>query len=200
MMSCIKVRSVQLWLSGFLAAVFLLGNPRLKADESSQDTYLKVYVRLHDAENMEKAGDYLAALIVDRNCLAWLQQCARWDPRWETAILLKRIKELQETIAELKPLAVKQYLAANKSPLTSAPGLSSIYDDGLRLQKANDYHDYWQALDQFVTYQTKLEIIHSAYSSWISAFAAQRLKEVQVRIDETAKSIVQEELKAYNTR
>ena len=188
-MSCIKMISgfQKFWC--FLVAVFLSAT-YVEAEAPSQDTYLWVYVKMHDAENSEKNKDYLGALIQYRMASVWLEKCYDLDPTWESALVLKRLKEIQVKIKELKPLAAHQYLSANKPPIIADSVVSSFYEKGIEPQKTNDNRE---ALRQLVTYQTYVEIIQNENPTWETSFVEQRFKEVQRLVDELATAIVKQE-------
>jgi hypothetical protein len=175
-----------------VALLLLTGLIRVGAAEPIQDDYLRMYVWTHDGDMLAKNKDYFGAIVHYKTALAWFQQSAKWDPSWETALLRKKIDELQRKIADLRPLAIEQNKREHDKPDNSGPTPYVWFHDGIQSEKA---HDYWAALDSFEKYSTTLEIIQGVDPNWERTLIEERLKESQMHIDQIATLIVQEQLR-----
>jgi len=159
----------------------------LKAEKPIQDSYLPVYVTIHDGDIKEKDKDYLGALINFKVALACLQAMHEEDANWQPVLVNKRIKDCQNTIDRLQPVVEKQFLEVAKSPLYSKQEVFDLYDEGVRLESAHN----WHAISQLEQFKTILEIMHRQDTKWDSAHVERRIKESQEKIDQLIKSILQ---------
>jgi hypothetical protein len=172
------------------AALLLVGSmAHLKAEQTLQDSYLLVYVEIHDADNLEKNKDYLGALAYFKAALTNLQLMHEMDADWQSTLINRIIKDCQDAIARLQPLAEKQ-VRESYGPIDSTESsLLLIKKDAFQLQ--ND-RENGQALNLLEKYLTILEIIHVEYPSWESNLVEQRIKETQLQVDELQKAVFQE--------
>ena len=92
----------RIYLVGFLLWIFAVRGPSARADTPLQDQYLQIYVKMHDAENLEKQGDYAGALDGFKDCYSRLAKIRNADPTWETALIVHRMADCQVTIQRLQ--------------------------------------------------------------------------------------------------
>jgi Flp pilus assembly protein TadD len=90
------------------AWVGLLAAPLVRADETLQQKYLNVYLKINEAEQMERHGDYRGALADFKDCYEGLAKINKSDPNWETALVLHRMADCKAKILELQPKADQQ--------------------------------------------------------------------------------------------
>ncbi len=88
--------------AGFLAASLA------RADETRQQQYLNIYLKINEAEQMERHGDFRGALADFKDCYEGLAKINRADPNWETALVLHRMADCKAKILELQPKADAQ--------------------------------------------------------------------------------------------
>jgi len=91
-----------------MACVGLLAAPLARADETLQQKYLNVYLKINEAEQMERHGDYRGALADFKDCYEGLAKINKSDPNWETALVLHRMADCKAKILELQPKADQQ--------------------------------------------------------------------------------------------
>jgi Flp pilus assembly protein TadD len=91
-----------------LACVGLLAVPLARADETLQQKYLNIYLKINEAEQMERHGDYRGALADFKDCYEGLAKINKSDPNWETALVLHRMADCKAKILELQPKADQQ--------------------------------------------------------------------------------------------
>jgi len=91
-----------------MACVGLLAPPLARADETLQQKYLNVYLKINEAEQMERHGDYRGALADFKDCYEGLAKINKSDPNWETALVLHRMADCKAKILELQPKADQQ--------------------------------------------------------------------------------------------
>src|SRR5580658_8564498 len=72
------------------------------------DQYLHIFLKMNDAEQLQKNGDYRGALNDFTDCYNQLERIHKVNPDWETALVIKRIEDCQSKITELEPLAMIQ--------------------------------------------------------------------------------------------
>jgi tetratricopeptide (TPR) repeat protein len=87
---------------GFLVWIFAIQLSSVHADPTYQDQYLTIYVKMHDAENLEKQGDYAGALAGFKDCYARLAKIHKEDPTWESALVVHRMEDCKVTIQKLQ--------------------------------------------------------------------------------------------------
>jgi tetratricopeptide (TPR) repeat protein len=86
------------------------------AEQTLQQRYLDIYLKINDAEHLEKQGDYRGALDDFKDCYAKLSSIHEEDPNWESALVVHRMEDCKAKILELEPEA-----AAQAPPATNAP-------------------------------------------------------------------------------
>jgi len=91
-----------------LACVGILAAPCVQAEETRQQQYLNVYLKINEAEQMERHGDYRGALADFKDCYEGLAKINKIDPNWETALVLHRMADCKAKILELQPKADQQ--------------------------------------------------------------------------------------------
>ena len=167
-----------------------------RADATLQDRYLTIYVKLHDADNLQTKKDYLGALLIYKRALLELE-IMRFDPSWERALLEKRIQGCKETITHLTPLATKQLLAQPNLADPAGPDQSTLFDEGFKLAKEQRY---WGALDQFEQYITIVEIMRHIDPKWDTPSNAKRMGQVQAETERLKKIEIQLQEKPYQQK
>jgi hypothetical protein len=94
-------------VSLLLLTLSLTGNIAAQTNQAStyQDQYLVVYVRMHDAENLEKEGDLKTALSEYLDCQKRLTAMAKVDPDLSLPLsgLAVKTNQLKTKIAETQP-------------------------------------------------------------------------------------------------
>lgn len=94
-------------LAGFFAAPFA------RAEKTRQQQYLDIYLKINEAEQMERHGDYRGALADFKECYEGLAKIQKADPNWETALVLHRMEDCKAKILELQPKADGQSMNAS---------------------------------------------------------------------------------------
>ena len=89
-------------------ACFLAATLSCAHADPNNDQYLRIFLKMNDAEQLEKQGDYRGALALFSDCYARLEKIHKADPDWERALVVKRIEDCQSKIAELTPLVPSQ--------------------------------------------------------------------------------------------
>jgi Flp pilus assembly protein TadD len=82
--------------------------PLARADETLQQKYLNIYLKINEAEQMERHGDFRGALADFKECYEGLAKINKSDPNWETALVLHRMADCKAKILELQPKADQQ--------------------------------------------------------------------------------------------
>jgi Flp pilus assembly protein TadD len=91
-----------------LACAGLMAVPLARADETLQQKYLNIYLKINEAEQMERHGDFRGALADFKDCYDGLAKINKSDPNWETALVLHRMADCKAKIIELQPKAAEQ--------------------------------------------------------------------------------------------
>jgi len=102
------------WL---LTAPFSLAH----AEPTLQQRYLDIYLKINDAEHLEKQGDYRSALNDFQDCYNNLAKIHDSDPNWETALVVHRMDDCKAKILDLEPKAAAQAPPAPPSPTEPSP-------------------------------------------------------------------------------
>src|SRR5271156_1120469 len=90
--------------------MWMLTVPLSLAHATLQQDYLNIYLKINDAEHLEKQGDYRGALEDFKDCYAKLAKIHESDPNWETALVVHRMADCQAKIVDLQPKADAQPL------------------------------------------------------------------------------------------
>ena len=119
-----------------LPAVFARAGP-------SNDEYLKVFLRLNDAEQLEKEGHLRQAYTLYGDCLQGLL-VFRKDPDWQISLLDKRIHDIAFKLEWLKSVLI------NPPPPTSTDATFNEFMDSLgnrvELKKFQNRHPDWDPI------------------------------------------------------
>jgi hypothetical protein len=109
----------------------------LRADETSlSQQYLAVYVKINQAEQAERKGDYKGAVDAFTTCYQQLADFQKTDPDWQTALILHRMADCKAKILELTPkippapqMAIAGGAAGqtNVVPATAGPAPDTIF-------------------------------------------------------------------------
>jgi len=103
----------------FLATLIWMGMvpfSLIHAEQTLQQRYLDIFLKLNDAEHLEKQGDYRGALADFQDCYAKLAKIHEEDPNWEAALVVHRMDDCKAEILELQPKAAAQPLPAPPAP------------------------------------------------------------------------------------
>jgi hypothetical protein len=91
-----------------------------------QAEYLKIYLKINDADQLERKGDFRGALADFKDCYARLQRIHNDDPSWESALVIHRMDDcrakilyLEEQVSQMPPGP-----ADTSTPETSTGGSS----------------------------------------------------------------------------
>jgi Flp pilus assembly protein TadD len=82
------------------------------AEQTLQQRYLDIYLKINDAEHLEKQGDFRGALDDFKDCYDKLAKIHDSDPNWETALVVHRMEDCKAKILDLQPKADAQPPAA----------------------------------------------------------------------------------------
>src|SRR5271156_6758311 len=88
--------------------MWMLTVPLSLAHATLQQDYLEIYLKINDAEHLEKQGDYRGALAYFKDCYAKLAKIHESDPNWESALVTHRLDDCKAKILELQPKADAQ--------------------------------------------------------------------------------------------
>ncbi len=110
-------------------AVFFLWMPALLSADPVplQQQYLDVYLKINDAEHLERRGDYSNAAKVFQDCFDRLGAIHQAAPDWESSLVLHRMEDCRTKIIELDgkigDLAPVAGSAPSSAPAAPAPSL-----------------------------------------------------------------------------
>src|SRR5271155_2143817 len=76
-----------------------------RAEQTLQQRYLDIYLKINDAEHLEKQGDYRGALEDYKDCYAKLAKIHESDPNWESALVVHRMDDCKAMTLDLQPKA-----------------------------------------------------------------------------------------------
>ena len=153
-----------------LVCAGLLAAPLARAEVTLQQQYLNIYLKINEAESMERQKDYRGALADFKDCYEGLAKINRSDPSWETALVLHRMADCKAKIIELQPLADAQPMTQVPSPTPEAPNNTS--PDSAEVSELNQELDavkaelnvtkqnLQQANQQSDAYRTQLEAVN----------------------------------------
>jgi tetratricopeptide (TPR) repeat protein len=82
-----------------------------------QQQYLDIYLKINDAEHLERQGDYRSALDDFQDCYNKLSRIHNDHPEWETALVVHRMEDCKTKILDLQPKAAGQALPAPPAPV-----------------------------------------------------------------------------------
>ena len=111
-----------------LAGLLTLPVSLAHAVPTLQQRYLDIYLKINDAEHLEKNGDYRGALDDFQDCFNKLTRIHDSDPNWETALVTHRMADCQAKIADLTPKAAAQAPPAPPVAVAPAPAPSPDYN------------------------------------------------------------------------
>jgi hypothetical protein len=105
-----------------------LGVAPVRSEEPLQTRYLNIYLKINEAEQFEKKGDYRGALEDFKDCYMKLSKIQRENPDWEKALVIHRLADCSAKIQELGPKAAMQ--APAELPPPTLPSTSLNADSG----------------------------------------------------------------------
>jgi Flp pilus assembly protein TadD len=97
------------------------------AEQTLQQRYLDIFLKINDAEHLVQQGDYRGALDDFQDCYNKLAAIHESDPDWETALVVHRMDDCKRMVLELQPKADAQ---AEAPPAPVAPAPSTNPDNG----------------------------------------------------------------------
>jgi tetratricopeptide (TPR) repeat protein len=103
-------------------ALFLTG-PLSVAHATLQQDYLNIYLKINDAEHLEKQGDFRGALDDFKDCYAKLSKIHQSDPNWETALVIHRMEDCKAKVLDLQARVDAMPPPAPPPPPTPPPAL-----------------------------------------------------------------------------
>jgi len=102
------------------------------AEQTLQQRYLDIYLKINDAEHLEKQGDFKGALDDFKDCYTKLAKIHQTDPNWEEALVVHRMQDCQAKITDLQPKADAQVTTAPAPPVVG-PGLTPSTNPGTQV-------------------------------------------------------------------
>ena len=109
----------------YFASAWLLAAPIVATaaeDNPLQYQYLKIYLQINTADQLEKQGNYAGALADFKDCYARLQKIHNRDPDWESALVIQRMNDCRSKIIELESYLAQNPAAAQPpAPPAGAP-------------------------------------------------------------------------------
>jgi tetratricopeptide (TPR) repeat protein len=91
------------------------------AEQTLQQRYLDIYLKINDAEHLEKQGDFRGALDDFKDCYAKLAKIHQSDPNWESALVVHRMDDCKAKILDLQPKADAQAAVPPAPPAPAPP-------------------------------------------------------------------------------
>jgi Flp pilus assembly protein TadD len=132
---------------GLLAAATVCARGQ---DAPHQAEYLKIYLKINDADQLERKGDYRGALADFKECYARLLKIHNQDPDWEKALVLHRMDDCQAKILFLSEQVAKMppdtQVSDTNAGAPGVPGAPNAENDQLR-QRLNDVQQQLQDLE-----------------------------------------------------
>ena len=80
----------------------------LKLRQLFSSQYLDIYLKINEAENLQKQGEFRGAIDTFKDCYTKLVKIHKSDPNWENALVTHRMADCQAKIIELEPMAAAQ--------------------------------------------------------------------------------------------
>jgi tetratricopeptide (TPR) repeat protein len=96
----------------------------LPASATLQQDYLNIYLKINDAEHLEKQGDFRGALEDFKDCYQKLAKIHQSNPEWESALVLHRMDDCKAKILDLQPKADAQQSVVAVPPV-GTPGIDN---------------------------------------------------------------------------
>jgi Flp pilus assembly protein TadD len=116
----------RVYLTLFVAGILAVPVSLAHADQTLQQRYLDIYLKINDAEHLESQGDFRGALDDFKDCYAKLAKIHSDDPNWEAALVEHRMEDCQVKIQLLEPKAAAQ--VATEPPVTPPPAVPGSPD------------------------------------------------------------------------
>ena len=192
------------------------------AEQTLQQRYLDIYLKINDAEHLEKQGDYRGALEDFKDCYSKLAKIHQSDPDWEKALVTHRMDDCMVKIQDLEPKAALQAPApsvpapvasgdTNSNINTTVPGPTADEVSSLKLQ-LQAVRDELQitkthlkdAQDQLETYRTQLTAVNEQLAT-LKAQQSQSVDDQMGKLLTENKSLstklaaAQKEIEAFRT-
>lgn len=115
-----------------------------RAEDTLQQQYLAVYLKINEAEHQEQRMEYAGAAASFRDIYASLMKIHDADPRWESALVQHRLADCQTKIRELdgKVAAATDVDAPNQTALVHQMVADSKNDPTLGTHKSGPTVSY----------------------------------------------------------
>ena len=120
----------RVYLTGVLVGILLFPLPFAVADPPLNELYLRIYLKINDAEQLEKQGDYRGALDDFKDCYSNLDKIHQEDPDWESALVIKRMEDCKQKIVDLQArVDAMPPPIPPSAPDTVQPGMAPVPTD-----------------------------------------------------------------------
>ena len=157
-----------------LACAGFVAIPQARAEVPLQQQYLNIYLKINEAESMERQKDYRGALADFKDCYEGLAKINRSDPSWETALVLHRMEDCKAKIMQLQPLADAQPVTQVPNPPapiipnnsnTTSPDSAEVTElkqelDAVKAELNVTKQNLQQSSSQSDAYRTQLEAVN----------------------------------------
>ena len=120
-------RFLAIALTGLLVALL---SPVRAEDNTLQYQYLKIYLKINDADQLEKQGDFQGALADFKDCYTKLQKIHNSDPSWESALVIQRMNDCRSKIVDLSNRPLEQQTTPTVATEDTAPSGGSFTSSG----------------------------------------------------------------------
>ena len=91
-------------------------------DQTLQYQYLKIYLAINTADQLERQGDFQGALAQFKDCYTRLQKIHNSDPSWESALVIQRMNDCRSKIVDLSNRPLQQQTIPASLPPDATPG------------------------------------------------------------------------------
>jgi tetratricopeptide (TPR) repeat protein len=105
----------------FFVPAWILATSGLPVHATLQDDYLKIYLKINEADQFERQGDFRAALNDFTDCYQRLARIHESDPNWESALVVQRMRDCKREIDVLTDKAAAQPVATPAVPAVETP-------------------------------------------------------------------------------
>jgi hypothetical protein len=133
--------------------------PTRAADPTLPERYLAIYVKINQAEHLEREADYKGSLAAFQDCYKDLLEIHTANPDWEDALVLHRLDDLKAKILDLESKAnapPPAALVAQAAPAQPAPVAAPAPATNLPPNLPPEVKAFQQALPRLETEQAAL--------------------------------------------
>jgi Flp pilus assembly protein TadD len=134
-----------------------------------QAEYLKIYLKINDADQLERNGDYRGALADFKDCYARLQKIHNSDPSWESALVIHRMDDCQAKILYLEGkvagMPPEPPITEENEGVAGGPGVPNAEVNELR-QRLGDLQQQFQDMQaKYQNSQLELTDLRTQYDA-----------------------------------